>query len=187
MTEEDQEAQTEFVREYIADWDPKGAIDVQMASTLVRPYPLNLFAQTEYGGRRIKAVEENVFAWGHEVDNSDCCHSDIPQIENALTHAVSYMQYADRIDKISLYESRLSRIIARNIDILNKRQADRRDRVKQPDAAPITEPLTQTVGASAQQTQSLNVPIGFALSDRSDPLVARAIPVEALDDVPIAA
>jgi hypothetical protein len=64
-----------------------------------------LFAQTEYGGRRIKAVEENIFDWCHEVGNSDCCHSDIPQIENALTHAVSYMQYADRRDRVKQPEA----------------------------------------------------------------------------------
>jgi hypothetical protein len=169
------EAQTEFIREYIADWDPRGAIDLQMARTL---------AMDNWRINRIKAVEENIFAWGHEVDNSDCCHSDIPQIENALTHAVSYMQYADRIDKISLYESRLSRIIARNMDILSKRQADRRDRTKQPEAAPVSEPLTQTVAASAQQTQSLTPPIGFALKEFPQPEKTSAA---TRDDVPKAA
>jgi hypothetical protein len=177
MTEEDSKAQTEFIREYIADWDPRGAIDVQMARTL---------AMDNWRINRIKAVEENIFAWGHEVDNSDCCHSDIPQIENALTHAVSYMQYADRINKISLYESRLSRIIARNMDILNKRQADRRDRVKPPEAAPIAEPLTQTAAAAAtavnepvsrtEKNQPLERQNGF---DQTDPPPPQNNPVEA--------
>jgi hypothetical protein len=189
MTEEDSQAQTEFIREYIADWDPRGAIDVQMARTL---------AIDNWRINRIKAVEENIFAWGHEVDNSDCCHSDIPQIENALTHAVSYMQYADRIDKISLYESRLSRIIARNMDILSKRQADRRDRVKQPEPTPISEPLTQTAAAAAvtanepaahtEKNQPLKSENGFDRSDSSNvPSQPQSGPKTACRDLPKAA
>jgi hypothetical protein len=97
-TDAGKQAQNEFLREYIADWNPLGAIDLQLARTL---------AMDNWRLNRIRAVEENIF-------------------ENALTHAVSYMQYADRINKISLYESRLSRIIAGNMDILSKRQADRK-------------------------------------------------------------
>ena len=43
-----------------------------------------------------------------------------------MIHAVSGMQYADRINKISLYESRLSRVIAETAIVIEKRQAQRR-------------------------------------------------------------
>ena len=146
MTEEDREAMFAFVREYIADLDPYGAVETQLARTL---------AMDNWRLNRIKAFEENLFAWGHEVQPGMKCHSDIVQVENALTHATSYIEYADRINKHLLYESRLNRIIVRNTELLNKRQADRRNRANQPETAPATEPLTQTAAATAQQTKPL--------------------------------
>jgi hypothetical protein len=91
MVDEDREAQTAFVREYMADLDPRGAVEVQLARTL---------AMDNWRLNRIKAVEENIFAWGFAVDHANACHSEIPEVENAMIHAVSYMQYADRINKI---------------------------------------------------------------------------------------
>ena len=85
-----------FTRDYIADLNPQGAVELQLARTL---------AMDNWRLNRIKAVEENIFAWGHAVEHADVCTSEIPQVENAMIHAVSYLQYADRIDKISLYES----------------------------------------------------------------------------------
>ena len=125
MVDEDREAQTAFVREYITDLDPRGAVELQLARTL---------AMDNWRLNRIKAVEENIFAWGFAVEHKDCCSSEIPEVENAMIHAVSYMQYADRINKISLYESRLSRVIARNTELLEKRQAERRK--NQPEIGP---------------------------------------------------
>jgi len=46
------------------------------------------------------------------------CHAEIVQVENALTHATSYLAHAAAIDKISLYESRLNRVIVRNTELL---------------------------------------------------------------------
>src|SRR5271170_4790166 len=149
MVDEDRQAQAEFIREYIADLDPQGATELQIARTLaIDNWRLN----------RIKAVEENIFAWGFAVDNADACSSEIPQVENAMIHAVSYLQYADRIDKISRYEGRLSRIIAKNMELLEKRQAQRRERV------PPT-PRTQTATAATQSNQSLNIQNGFDQND----------------------
>ena len=69
-----------------------------------------------------------------------------------MIHAVSYMQYADRINKISLYESRLSRVIARNTELLEKRQAQRRK--SQPETTPqtLTGPLYGDLSQSATAT-----------------------------------
>jgi hypothetical protein len=169
MVDEDREAQTEFIRDFIADLNPQGAVDLQMARTL---------AMDNWRLNRIKAVEENIFAWGFAVEHADACNSEIPQVENAMIHAVSYMQYADRINKISLYESRLSRIIARNTDLLNKRQAERRK--NQPEAAP----RTQTATATSQTNQPLTSPNGF---DRKDSPHPPKQPLTTVDEVPKAA
>jgi hypothetical protein len=150
MVDEDRESQTEFIRDFIADSDPRGAVELQMARTL---------AIDNWRMNRIKAVEENIFAWGFAVDHADACNSEIPQVENAMIHAVSYMQYADRINKISLYESRLSRIIARNTELLRKRQAERRKN------QPETAPQTQAATATTQPNQPLTFPNGFDQND----------------------
>jgi hypothetical protein len=126
---------------------------------------------------RIKAVEENIFAWGLAVENVDCCQSEILQVENALTHAVSYIQYADQINKLSLYESRLSRIIARNLDLFNKRQAERRNRAKQPKAALQTQ-------AATQKAQHFTAENGFDQRDSPQP---EKQPATEVDTLPIAA
>jgi hypothetical protein len=150
MVDEDREAQTAFVREYIADLDPRGAVELQLSRTL---------AMDNWRLNRIKAVEENIFAWGYAVEHKDCCSSEIPEVENAMIHAVSYMQYAHRIDKISLYESRLSRVIARNIELLEKRQAERRK------SQPQSTPQTQAATATIHTNQPLTFPNGFDQND----------------------
>jgi hypothetical protein len=94
------------------------------------------------------------------------CHAEVVQVENCLTHVTSYIKYADHINKISLYESRLNRIIVRNTELLNKRQADRPNRVKQPEAIPIAEPIARTASAAAKQSKTLKAENGFALTNR---------------------
>ncbi len=175
MVDEDREAQSEFVREYLADLAPQGFHELQIARTI---------AMDSWRLNRIKAVEENIFAWGFAVEHKDCCSSEIPQVENAMIHAVSYMHYSNRIDKLSLYESRLSRTIARNIELLRKSQAERRNRIAQPQAAPATEPRTQTAAAASQTNQTLTFENGF---DQSDPPQPPNRPVITVDDVPKAA
>ncbi len=165
MVNEDREAQTAFIREYIADLDPRGAVELQLSRTL---------AMDNWRLNRIKAVEENIFAWGFAVEHKDCCSSETPQVENAMIHAVSYMQYADRINKISLYESRLSRVIARNTELLEKRQAERRK----------SAPQSQTATAATQTNQPLTFRNGFDTSSFPEP---EKQPLITIDEVPKAA
>src|SRR5271168_3457497 len=161
MVDEDREAQTEFVREYLADLAPQGFHELQLARTI---------ALDSWRLNRIKAVEENIFAWGFAVEHKDCCSSEIPEVENAMIHAVSYLHYADRINKISLYESRLSRIIARNIELLEKRQADRSK----------STPQTHAASAATQSNQPLNLVNGF---DRKDSPHPQKQPAVTVDDI----
>jgi hypothetical protein len=117
MTREDALARQVFIKDYIADWAPQGAIERQMATTL---------ALDNWRLNRIKSVEENIFAWGQLVNPGVRVESEFEKIENALTHANSYLVHADRINQISLYESRLNRAIAGNTRLLLARQAERR-------------------------------------------------------------
>jgi hypothetical protein len=177
MTEEDKLAMKEFVSAYIEDLAPVGAAEIQLAHTL---------AMDNWRLNRIKGVEENIFAWGYEMDPGMKCHAEVVQVENCLTHVTSYIKYADHINKISLYESRLNRIIVRNTELLNKRQADRPNRIKQPESAPIAEPIARTAAATAaaQKNQILKHENGFAFTDSKQPETPAVEPVIALDDLP---
>jgi hypothetical protein len=66
------------------------------------------------------------------------------------------MAHSDKINQISLYESRLSRIVARNTELLIKRQANRPQRATVTEAAPAPPPVAevrvQTAGAAASAT-----------------------------------
>ncbi len=178
MVDEDREAQSEFVREYLADLAPQGFHELQLARAI---------AMDNWRLNRIKAVEENIFAWGFAVEHKDCCSSEIPQVENAMIHAVSYMHYAARIDKLSLYESRLSRTIARNVELLRKSQADRRNQVAHPKAAPVNEQRTQTAAAVSQTNQTLAAENGFDRSYSPEPVNHQITPVATVDELPKAA
>ncbi len=145
MTEEDRRNQTAFVRDYVADLDPRGPVELQFARTLaIDNWRLN----------RIKAVEENIFAWGSLVKPGIKVESEIPEVAGALSHANSYLVYSGTINRISLYESRLNRDIARNMDLLMRRQATRAQRTQQAQpaaAAPAEYPETAYRAAASGQ------------------------------------
>jgi hypothetical protein len=123
MTDDERIAKNEFIAAYIKDLDPLGPVEYQLAYTL---------ALDNWRLNRIKAAEENIFAWGYAAEPGLDAGTGIPKVEAAFAHALSYMTHAERIDKISLYESRLSRVIARTTKLLNERQAQRPQRRAQP-------------------------------------------------------
>ena len=101
----------------------------------------------------MKAVEENIFAYGQVLPDKRFSH-EIPKVEHAIGHAHSYIRFSKVIDKISLYESRLSRIIERNLNLLMKLQAQRAMRRSLAQVVPIDEPKTQTASATATAIES---------------------------------
>ena len=81
---------------------------------------------------------------------------EIQKVENALTHAISYINHSKVLNDISLYESRLTRIIACNHDLLMKRQDRRLHVVKQTHPAELPETRVQTAGATARTILASN-------------------------------
>jgi hypothetical protein len=148
MTDQDRRNQNAFVSDYVADLDPRGPVELQLARTLgLDSWRLN----------RIKSVEENIFAWGSLVKPGIKVESENPEIAAALAHANSYLTHSGTINEISLYESRLNRDIARNMDLLMRRQATRAQRTQQtqPAAAAATEyPETAYRAAASAQAPS---------------------------------
>jgi hypothetical protein len=147
MNDEDRLSQGCFIEEFMADLNPRGAVEIQLARTI---------ALDNWRLNRIKSVEENIFAWGTLVSPGIKAESDIQEVENAMAHASSYLKHADKINQISLYEARLNRAIAGNLKLLEKRQADRLKRTP----APVHEPIEITRAAHANQ--SLTFTNGFA-------------------------
>jgi hypothetical protein len=157
MTDEDRLSQMDFTEEYIADLAPHGAVERQFARTLaIDNWRLN----------RIKAVEENIFAWGYEAKTGPRVKCEIQLVENALTHAISYVNHSKVINDISLYESRLTRIIARNHELLIKMKDHRLHLVKQTHPAELPETRVRTAGATARTNGSVSE-IGKASSPPS--------------------
>jgi hypothetical protein len=141
MTDEDREAQMAHIREILKDLNPKGALEHQLAKTI---------ALDTWRLNRIKTVEENIFAHGQILPTKHF-HHEIARAEHAVNHAWTYLQHSRVIDRLSLYESRLNRIVAKNLDLLLRLQANRqqRERDARKHPAPIEQPLTQTASASA--------------------------------------
>jgi hypothetical protein len=138
MTDEDRTAQYAFVRGFIRDLAPQGPVEIHFARTVgLDSWRLN----------RIKAVEENIFAYGQVLPNKHFT-SEIPQVEHAIGHAHTYMRFAESLNRISLYESRLNRSIARNLDLLLKLQA-RRTSMAPSRAATANNVLTMPPGPSS--------------------------------------
>jgi len=144
MTDEDRIHQDTFVREYVAELDPWGKVELQLSRTI---------ALDNWRLNRVKTAEENIFAYGLVLPGR-IFTNEILEIEHAVGHAYTYLQHNKAINNISLYESRLNRIIATNLDLLMKRQTERKR--SQPYAQPaqaIEIPIqTASTGAAAAAT-----------------------------------
>jgi hypothetical protein len=115
MADEDSAARAAFVNEYSAELAPVGAVERELATGIALDW---------WRLRRIKTVEENIFAYGLGLPAKVFPHERI-EIENAVGHAYTYVQHAAKINSISLYESRLTKIIHANEDRLKDLQSAR--------------------------------------------------------------
>lgn len=142
MSEEDRIAQLEFVTAYVAELAPQGLVELNLARTI---------ALDSFRINRIKTVEENIFAWGYEIGPGRSVEGEVPQVENAYSHVIGYLKHCGAVDKISLYEARLSRTVSRNFDRLMKLQAQRLERQA---SEPVAEIKTRAAGAAAIAPES---------------------------------
>ena len=140
MTDEDRIHQDDFVREYVQDLDPIGVVELRLARNI---------ALDNWRLLRIKTVEENLFAYGL-AQPAKAFTNDRLEVENAIGHAWTFLNHHKAINSLSLYESRLSRTVEKNLDLLMRRQAKRPQRQPQAQPAPVHEIHLQTAGATAQ-------------------------------------
>jgi hypothetical protein len=114
MTSEDIEAQNAFVRPYIQHLDPIGPVELQLAQTIA----LDNF--------RLKAVEENMFAWGELGPLCDKIETEHARVHHAIVQAQVFVVNDRAFHNLSLYEQRITRNIHKNLKLLREEQALRK-------------------------------------------------------------
>jgi len=138
MTNEDRIARLDFIREFVHDLDPWGRAEIHFARTV---------ALDSWRLNRLKAVEENAFAYGQVLPDKHFDH-DIIEVEHAIGHAHTFMIHAKAMNLLSLCESRLNRSIKINLYNLIKLQATRSQRKTNAKTTPAVEIRTQTATAA---------------------------------------
>jgi hypothetical protein len=116
MSEEDRKAWETFSQAFIETLKPANPVEAQFAY---------LIAKDNYRINRIHAIEENTFSLGHAglAGNIEADHF---EVHNAFTQANVFRIEAKTFQNISLYESRLTRNMHKNMKMLQELQAQRK-------------------------------------------------------------
>ena len=144
MTDEDRISRLDFIREFVQDLDPWGRAELHFARTV---------ALDSWRLNRLKAVEENAFAYGQVLPDKHFDH-DIIEVEHAIGHAHTFVIHARAMNMLSLCEWRLNRNVKNNLDRLMKLQATRSQRNTKTETTPTVEIDVQTAAAGAAATSA---------------------------------
>jgi hypothetical protein len=115
MTGADRMMHDAFSASIVESLAPEGAMETQIAQRI---------ATDSWRLNRISAVEDNLFALGHNA-RSDETETDDPEIHAALTAAKVFKEESKQLQLLTLYEQRLNRNIQKNLAILQALQAAR--------------------------------------------------------------
>src|SRR5580692_6095721 len=127
---EDREAHDRFCNELVNSLKPETPMEQQLAHSVAednwrghfdiaaRPYPRDLLARHSTYGRRARAIENNMFALGHQGEHRE--------IQVALADARTFQAQANQFQLLTIYEQRINRTLQRNLKQLQELQADRR-------------------------------------------------------------
>jgi hypothetical protein len=115
MTEADRIMHDAFSASIIENLAPEGAMEIQLAQRI---------ATDSWRLNRISAVEDNLFALGHNAKTDDIETED-PEIHAALTAAKVFQTESKQLQFLTLYEQRINRNIQKNLAMLQALQADR--------------------------------------------------------------
>ena len=118
LPNEDMQAYLAFGQRLLEDLAPQGELEKQMVQTLV---------DTQWRLNRGRSVENSMFAIGHEgpAGDIDVAH---PQVHATMASARLFMQEADKVERLSRYEQRLSRTFATTLKQFREIQAERKQR-----------------------------------------------------------
>jgi hypothetical protein len=118
LPNEDMQAYLAFGQRLLDDMAPKGELEKQMVQTLV---------DTQWRLNRGRAVENSIFAMGHEgpAGDVDVAH---PEVHATMAAARLFMQEADKVERLSRYEQRLTRTFSTTLKQFREIQAERKAR-----------------------------------------------------------
>ena len=154
MNEADRLAYETFEKGLIASLKPVGAYEHQLAVSI---------SQDQWRINRSRAIEFNTLGLGHE-ERKAAALANTPEVEAAITQARTWHHEHPGLTNISLYETRVNRMISKN----EKRLAELQQSRKAEEAAALEEAellfcqsvMTQEAGAA---TRSIEVN-GFVFS-----------------------
>lgn len=116
MNEADRLAYTEFERGILRALTPVGEYEQQLATNI---------AQNHWRLNRARAIEYNNFGLGHE-DFAPETNTESPEVEAAITQARTWLRDHPAITNLTLYETRIDRMITKNKRELDDLQAKRK-------------------------------------------------------------
>ena len=115
MTDADRIMHDAFSASIVENLAPEGAMETQLAQRI---------ATDSWRLNRISAVEDNLFALGHNA-KSDEIETEDPEIHAALTAAKVFTAESRQLQLLTLYEQRINRNIQKNLATLQALQAAR--------------------------------------------------------------
>ncbi|HEY6345617.1 MAG TPA: hypothetical protein VIY49_29310 [Bryobacteraceae bacterium] len=126
-TPEDQEAfkkHRDGIREALA---PVGALEIDLAQAI---------AEDRWRLNRARALENAIFSLGQSEDPPE--DSDNPELDAALAQGRTWMAYAHQLHLLTIYESRISRSVEKNMAQLRTLQAERKSATVEAPMRPTT-------------------------------------------------
>lgn len=119
LADEDRPFFEQLIAEMIADFNPQNALERKLAHSI---------AWDTWRLDHLRAVETNVYSLGRDEDQGD--EDDDPgdpdPIDIARADTRTYRAEAPRLELMSLYESRMTRNLHRNVTLLRELQAERK-------------------------------------------------------------
>jgi hypothetical protein len=115
MTDADRIMHDAFSAAIVESLAPEGAMETQLAQRI---------ATDSWRLNRISAVEDNLFALGHNA-KSDDTETEDPEIHAALTAAKVFQAESKQLQILTLYEQRINRNIQKNLATLQALQTAR--------------------------------------------------------------
>ena len=115
MTDADRIMHDAFSASIVESLAPEGAMETQLAQRV---------ATDSWRLNRISAVEDNLFALGHNA-KSDETETEDPEIHAALTAAKVFKEESKQLQLLTLYEQRINRNIQKNLAMLQALQVTR--------------------------------------------------------------
>lgn len=117
MPEEERAAFNAFAEPLIANLNPKGAMETQLAVTI---------ATWQWRLNRTAAIEEGMFTLGQLDGVAENLQLDHPEVHNSLSNTKTYCRNPQNFERLSLYSHRLMAQSDRALKQLRQLQAERK-------------------------------------------------------------